>query len=224
MSLFQNLLVLINKKKACRYHVPCCVSMWLDLNICEMCFRYDWWKGDFWKQVSSFSYKMAIAFFLLLFNPKGIWRIYLTLLLHFFKMLKPVNSFPTSGPFLLFHRSFAQISFYAISFLLFTFPPKIIWRNYNSEKYWVPVAVFLSFLFLHSSEVRMHTILDWATCGKCSKPRCFEVLASDFHWASPQNFSGAWYTRTAFVLTNKMNWANVLTDKILVNTADVWTS
>ena len=44
----------------------------------------------------------------------------------------------------------------------------------------------LGLLLLHS-----HTILDWATCGKCLKPRCFKVLVSDFHLASLQNFSGA---------------------------------
>ena len=41
---------------------------------------------------------------------------------------------------------------------------------------------------LRSSE---HTILDWATRGKCLKQRRLEVLVSDFHLAYPQNFSGA---------------------------------
>ena len=35
-----------------------------------------------------------------------------------------------------------------------------------------------------------NTILDWATCGKYSKPRCFEVLVSDLHFDFPQNFPG----------------------------------
>ena len=85
----------------------------------------------------------------------------------------------------------------------------------------------------------MHTILDWATCGKCSKPRCFEVLASDFHWASPQNFyrglihtnslcadkqnelsqcadrqNTGEHSRCADKLTNKINWAGMLPVKV----------
>ena len=75
-------------------------------------------------------------------------------------------------------------------------------------------------LLLHSSEARMYTNLDWATCGKCLKPKYFQILVFDFHLASLQNFSGAWQAQTAFVLTNKMNWANVLRNKI--NLADYW--
>ena len=27
----------------------------------------------------------------------------------------------------------------------------------------------------------MHANLDWATCGECLKPGCFQILASDLH-------------------------------------------
>ena len=28
----------------------------------------------------------------------------------------------------------------------------------------------------------MHANLDWATCGKCLKPGCFQILVSDLHF------------------------------------------
>ena len=79
-----------------------------------------------------------------------------------------------------------------------------------------PMCSFVSVI------AKTRTNLDWATCGKCLKPGCYQNLISDFRLASPQNFSGAWQARTAFVLImiNKMKTADMLdklTNKLLVN-------
>ena len=79
-----------------------------------------------------------------------------------------------------------------------------------------PICSFVSVI------AKTRTNLDWATCGKCLKPGCYQNLISDLHLASPQNFSGAWQARTAFVLIviNKMKTADMLdklTNKLLVN-------
>ena len=53
---------------------------------------------------------------------------------------------------------------------------------------------FLTSLFLRSSEARTHTNLGWAFRGKCS----IRIWVSDLLLASPQIFSGAWQSRTAY--------------------------
>ena len=74
---------------------------------------------------------------------------------------------------------------------------------------------------LRSSEARTHTILGWATCGKCSTPRCFEVLVSDFCLASPQNFSGA--SQANSLCADKQNELSRFDDKQTnkINSADM---
>ena len=37
----------------------------------------------------------------------------------------------------------------------------------------------------------MHANLDWATCGKCLKPGCFQILASDLHLRAVPGGGGA---------------------------------
>ena len=72
---------------------------------------------------------------------------------------------------------------------------------------------------LRSSEARTNTNLDWATCGKCSKLKCFEVLVSDFHLAISQFFQGLYGCKqpSVCVLFTEARVLSVLVCFVVVN-------